>query len=302
MDLRQLETFIEVANSKSFSKAADKLYITQPTVTNHIQNLEKSLGTLLINRSGKNITLTDAGSLLYRYAINIVNSCEMAKFDLASFKGQIQGHIPIYSSSVPRKYILPKIINDFLKEYPDVSFTLLDKDSKNVTESILDGDTDFGIVGAKYKSPNLNYINLVEDKLLVITPNNENFTKANFSDVRLEDVLNEKMILREKGSGTRGLFERKLIEKNVDLENIKVVACIEDTETIKELVSLGAGISFISEKAIDRDLELNKYKVYNVKNCNFSRKFYFVYHNKRQLSPLNETFKNFVVSYIKNSL
>lgn len=302
MDLRQLETFIEVANSKSFSKAADKLYITQPTVTNHIQNLEKSLGTLLINRSGKNITLTDAGSLLYRYAINIVNSCEMAKFDLASFKGQIQGHIPIYSSSVPRKYILPRIINDFLKEYPEVSFTLLDKDSKNVTESILDGDTDFGIVGAKYKSPNLNYINLVEDKLLVITPNNEKFTKANFSDVKLEDVLNEKMILREKGSGTRDLFERKLIEKNVDLENIKVVACIEDTETIKELVSLGAGISFISEKAIDRDLELNKYKVYNVNNCNFSRKFYFVYHNKRQLSPLNETFKNFVVSYIKNSL
>ncbi len=115
MDFRQLETFIEVADSKSFSRAAEKLYITQPTVTNHIQNLEKELGgTLLINRSGKNISLTDAGELLYKYAINIVNYCEMAKFDLAEHKGRIQGHLSIFSSSVPRKYILPQIIKDFL--------------------------------------------------------------------------------------------------------------------------------------------------------------------------------------------
>jgi len=93
MDFRQLETFIEVANLKSFSRAAEKLYITQPTVTNHIQNLEKELGTILINRSGKNISLTEAGDLLYKYAINIVNSCEMAKFDLAAHKGRIQGHL-----------------------------------------------------------------------------------------------------------------------------------------------------------------------------------------------------------------
>lgn len=113
MDFRQLETFIEVANLKSFSRAAEKLYITQPTVTNHIQNLEKELGTLLINRSGKNISLTEAGSLLYEYAINIINTCEMAKFDLASYKGRIQGHINIYSSSVPRKHILPNIMVSF---------------------------------------------------------------------------------------------------------------------------------------------------------------------------------------------
>ncbi len=123
MDFRQLETFIEVADSKSFSRAAEKLYITQPTVTNHIQNLEKELGgTLLINRSGKNISLTDAGELLYKYAINIVNYCEMAKFDLAEHKGRIQGHLSIFSSSVPRKYILPQIIKDFSMKYPNVSF------------------------------------------------------------------------------------------------------------------------------------------------------------------------------------
>lgn len=216
MDFRQLETFIEVADSKSFSRAAEKLYITQPTVTNHIQNLEKELGTLLINRSGKNISLTDAGELLYKYAINIVNYCEMAKFDLAEHKGRIQGHLSIFSSSVPRKYILPQIIKDFSMKYPNVSFSLLDRDSKNVVNSILDADTDFGIVGAMYPHNSLSYIELMEDQLVLIAPKNV-YLKPNYSVLNLEEILDKKLIFREKGSGTRALLEEQLLVKKISL-------------------------------------------------------------------------------------
>lgn len=301
MDFRQLETFIEVANLKSFSRAAEKLYITQPTVTNHIQNLEKELGTLLINRSGKNISLTEAGSLLYEYAINIINTCEMAKFDLASYKGRIQGHINIYSSSVPRKHILPNIMVSFLKKYPDVTFTISDSDSKNVINSIINGDTDFGIVGAKYPNNNLDYIELMEDRLLIITPNNSQFSKSNYSYLTLKEIINQKILLREEGSGTRSLLEYKLGEINMEIDDFKIIAYVEDTETIKQLVHLGAGISFISEKAVIDDIKLDKYKVFYLDEVDLNRRFYFVYHNKRQLSPLNETFKNFVLDYIDNS-
>ncbi len=301
MDFRQLETFIEVANLKSFSRAAEKLYITQPTVTNHIQNLEKELGTLLINRSGKNISLTEAGSLLYEYAINIINTCEMAKFDLASYKGRIQGHINIYSSSVPRKHILPNIMVSFLKKYPDVTFTISDSDSKNVINSIINGDTDFGIVGAKYPNNNLDYIELMEDRLLIITPNNSQFSKSNYSYLTLKEIINQKILLREEGSGTRSLLEYKLGEINMKIDDFKIIAYVEDTETIKQLVHLGAGISFISEKAVIDDIKLDKYKVFYLDEVDLNRRFYFVYHNKRQLSPLNETFKNFVLDYIDNS-
>ena len=301
MDFRQLETFIEVANLKSFSRAAEKLHITQPTVTNHIQNLEKELGTLLINRSGKNISLTEAGSLLYEYAINIINTCEMAKFDLASYKGRIQGHINIYSSSVPRKHILPNIMVSFLKKYPDVTFTISDSDSKNVINSIINGDTDFGIVGAKYPNNNLDYIELMEDRLLIITPNNSQFSKSNYSYLTLKEIINQKILLREEGSGTRSLLEYKLGELNMKIDDFKIIAYVEDTETIKQLVHLGAGISFISEKAVIDDIKLDKYKVFYLDEVDLNRRFYFVYHNKRQLSPLNETFKNFVLDYIDNS-
>lgn len=301
LDLRQLETFIQVANLKSFSRAAEKLFITQPTVSNHIQSLERELGSLLINRSGKSITLTDAGSLLYKYAINIVNSCEMAKFDLAAYEGRIQGHLNIYSSSVPRKYILPKIIHEFSNKYPDVTFSLDDMDSKNVVKSILDGDTDFGIVGAKYDEKELNDIELVEDHLLVITPNNSRYPKPNFSYLTLDEILKERIILREEGSGTRNLILSTLEEKDINLEDMKIVAYVEDTEVIKQLVSLGVGISFLSSKAVNDDIKSGKYKAYYVKGVDFNRKFYFVYHNKRQLSPLNKTFKDFMLDYIKNN-
>lgn len=298
LDIRQLETFIQVARLKSFSKAAEKLFITQPTVTNHIQNLEQELGTILINRSGKNISLTDAGSLFYKHAINIINSCEMAKFDLSSYKGSIRGHLYIYSSTVPRKYILPKILTEFAKKYPNVKYTLNNKDSKDIINSILEGDTDFGIVGAQHPSNKLKYIELVVDELLVITPNIEKFSKPNYSSISIDILLKEKIILREEGSGTRYALLNELKNKGIDIDELNIVGYVEDAETIKELVSLGFGISFVSKRGIPQDLELGKYKAYYVEGLELKRKFYFVYHNKRQLSPLNEAFKSFVLDFI----
>ncbi|WMM26853.1 selenium metabolism-associated LysR family transcriptional regulator [Tissierella sp. MB52-C2] len=300
MDFRQLETFVEVARLKSFSKAAEKLYITQPTVTNHIQNLEKELGTLLINRFGKKLTLTDAGNLLYKYAINILNSCEMAKFDLASYQGKIQGHLHIYSSSVPRKYLLPTIIKNFLNSYPDVSFTIGDKDSQEVVKGILDGETDFGILGAMHSSNNLRYIDLMEDRLVVITPNSSKFPEDNFSSIKKDILFNENIILREEGSGTRKLVENALQKSKVSLNKLNVVAYVEDTEAVIELVSLGVGISFLSEKAIQSSLSLNKYKAFYIDDLDFTRKFYFAFHKNRQLSPLSEAFKNYILDFAKD--
>lgn len=299
MDFRQLETFIEVAKLKSFSKAAEKLFITQPTVTNHIQNLEKELDTLLINRFGKKITLTDAGNLFYKYAINILNSCEMAKFDLASYQGRIQGHLHIFSSSVPRKYLLPTIIKNFLTTYPDVSFTISDKDSKKVIRGILDGETDFGILGAKFPSNNLNYIDLMEDRLVLITPNSPKFSGDNFSYIDKDILFREKIIFREEGSGTRSLVENILENAKIPINKLKIAAFVEDTETIKELVSLGIGISFLSEKAVQNDIIHKKYKVFYIEDLDFTRKFYFAFHKSRQLSPLSETFKNYVLEFIR---
>lgn len=295
MDFRQLETFIEVAKLKSFSKAADKLFITQPTVTNHIQNLETELGTILINRMGKKITLTKAGTVLYKNALNIINAFEMTKFELDSFKGHIHGQLDIISSSIPRKYLLPSIMHDFLCIYPDVVFSILDNDSREVISGILEGNYDFGFVGAKHESYKLEYIKIMEDKLVLITPLEFRKDLKNYDKIQLKDIINSNFILRETGSGTREVLEKKLSELDICINDLKIVAYIEDTESIKELVALGTGVSFLSEKAVQNDLGNKKYKTLYIADMDLNRDFYFVYHKKRQLSPLGETFKEFVL-------
>ena len=111
-------------------------------------------------------------------------------------------------------------------------------------------------------------------------------------------LLKEKIILREEGSGTRYALLNELKNKGIDIDELNIVAYVEDTETIKELVSLGFGISFVSKRGIPQDIQLGKYKAYYVEGLELKRKFYFVYHNKRQLSPLNETFKSFVLDIL----
>ncbi|TAH63939.1 MAG: LysR family transcriptional regulator [Gottschalkiaceae bacterium] len=298
MDFRQLETFIEVVNRKSFSKAAQKLYLTQPTITSHIQNLENELGTILLNRSGKNVTPTEAGSLLYRHALNIVNMRNMAQFDLGVYKGKVQGHLDISSSSIPKHYVLPYLLKKFTSKYPDVTFSLTDYDSEKVVEGIIDGITDFGIIGAKFNSPQLEYIDLIEDRLVAIVPNNKDYPWKEYEELPIDFLLNKKIILRESGSGTRILLQKKLLEKDLDLDSLNIVAYIEDIEAIKKFVELGVGISFISERAIKKEVSMGLLKPYYIKELDLKRKFYFVYHKKRQLSPLSQTFRDFVIESI----
>jgi len=298
LDFRQLETFIEVVNRKSFSKAAQYLFLTQPTVTSHIQNLENELGTFLLNRSGKSISPTEAGELLYKHALNIINMRNMAQFDLDAHKGKIQGHLEISASSIPRHYVLPALIKQFTDKYPDVTFSLTDYDSKKVVEGIINGMTDFGIIGAKFPSPKLEYIDLMEDKLYIVVPNTKNYPWEKYHELDVNFLLKNKIILREKGSGTRELLEKKLTDLNLELDALNITAYIEDIETIKKFIELDIGISFISERAISREMDMNILKPYSIKGLDLRRKFYFVYHKKRQLSPLSMTFKDFVIEYI----
>src|SRR5699024_6248233 len=147
----------------------------------------------------------------------------------------------------------------------------------------------------KHSSKHLDYIELMEDTLVLIAPNNPRFNYENYSYLDKDVLFKEKLIFRETGSGTRKLVERKLHNNNINLDQLKIVSIIEDTETIKNLVALDVGLSFMSEKSVLDDIKLNKYKVFYIKDFDLTRQFYFVYHNKRHLSPLSQTFKIFMI-------
>lgn len=300
MDFRQLETFIEVVNLKSFSKAAAKMFLTQPTVTNHIQALEKELGMPLFNRSGKKISTTEAGEMLYNYAIEIINMRDAAQFNINKYQGKIEGILEISSSTIPKQYVLPSLLKSFTKDFPYVGFDISSGDSKNVVQSILDGYTNFGIVGAKYPYKSLNYIDLMDDELVLVTANNpKKYPWDAYSEIDLDDIKGSNLILREIGSGTRLLVEDSLKDAGYSLSDFQTHTTISNNETIKRFIELDMGVSFISKVAVKREAELGVLKPVFVKNLNLKRKFYFVYHSNRYLSPLSETFKNFIIEHIR---
>lgn len=297
MDLKQLESFVAIAKFKSFSKAADYLFLTQPTISSHIINLEKELSTTLINRTNKKISLTKAGEILYDYAVNIINLKENAKFKLGEFKGKIIGNIEIASSTIPEQYIIPDIISEFHKTYPDVTFNMMHYDSKQVVEGILSGDVDFGIVGAKLPHNQLKYIELVSDEILLVTPCGEPYASLP-PIISLKSILHENFIFREKGSGTRSLLEATL-KKDFDtsIGDLKIVAYIENTEAIKQCIRKGLGVSFLSKRAVEEELQYNQIKTFKVEELELKRSFYLVSHKYRSPSPLEIAFQKFVYQY-----
>lgn len=297
MDFNQLESFISVVKHSSFSTAAKELFITQPTVSNNIQNLEKSLQTTLLDRTSKTITLTDAGKIFYKYAVELINLRDKAKHTISEHTNNVEGELEITASSIPEQYILPSIIKDFSNIYPNVRFTVTHKNSKLVVDDILDGRLNFGIVGAKYCHDMLEYKDFYEDELILAVPNNGNYPWPSDSCLEIDLFLKDKFVFRKKDSGTRRLIEQRLLNKDISIDSLNIVSLIDSNEMIKKMIELGLGISFVSKISIKNEIDLNLIKAYKIKDLNLKRNFYFVHNKNRTLSPVVEVFKNYLLDW-----
>ncbi len=296
MEFNQLESFINVVNLKSFSKAAENLYLTQPTVSNNVQSLEKELGTVLINRNNKKISVTEEGELLYSYAVNMLNLRDKAACEVGKHKGRICGNLELSSSTIPQQYILPGYLKDFSRKYPNMTFTINQGDSKKVVDDVLKGYTNYGITGAVYESKQLEYLPFYEDRIVLAVANSDRFSLEDYGEIDVEVLKNEKLIMREEGSGTRKILEKALADADINLSIMDIVSSVESNVTIKKMVELDMGITFMSEIAIKNEISLKLIKPLLVKGLDIRRQFYFVYSKNRYLSPLAEKFKEFLIS------
>jgi len=294
MEFNQVKIFVAVAQKKSFSKAAEMLFISQPTVTSNVRKLEKELGVTLINRKSKNISLTEGGMLFYRYAMELVNIYAKAQYSLSKYKKGIEGLLEIHASTIPEQYLLPYIVRDFIKDYPLVRFSIRHKDSRGVIDDILSGKINFGFVGAKYASDNLEYIDFYDDRLVLITSFEKNFSKHS---VTIESLAGEDILLREQGSGTRLLFENALKEKKLDIGMFRSHTINDSLEAIKKMVSLGVGIGLVSYIVVKNEVASGQLNCYEIEDIELKRKFSLVYCKNRCLSPIEDKFKNFITNW-----
>ena len=295
MDIKQLEVFVAVAKHKSFSKAARELFLTQPTVSSHIQNLENEMQTVLLNRNNKTITLTDSGHILYNHAIVILNDCKKAVYDIKEYSGKIEGSISIVCSSVPEAHLFPSFLNKFCEKYPNITFTINHCNSNLVIPEILSERATFGIVGSKQKHPHIDYYDLINDELVLICPPDCEIENDN-GYIDIEKLRDLTFIMRKEGSGTRNVIIKKLNASPVPPSALKIRAYVESNNAIIEMVRNGLGCSFVSEISARYLIDKGELKEYRIKNHPFDRNFYFIFSKKKVFTPTEKKF----IEYLKD--
>ena len=296
MELKQLESFVAVVNFKSFTDAAKHLYISQPTISTHIQSLEKELHTKLIIRTTKSIELTSRGRELYECAVKML---DLKDHLLQKWKSVDEKIIRLGISTIPSAYIMPEFLPDFCKTYPDIFFQATQNDSKAIIEGVLDDQMDVGLVGLEYKDEVLECIPFCEDELVVITPVTEHYLELQKLEQPLAELLKSPMILREKGSGTKVVAEQFLEKEGISKDCLQVVAYMNDTEAIKNCVMAGLGISIVSKKAAKKLIEQQNVLSFEFEKNSSGRKFYIIYRKDFQLKPFIHTFIDYIKDYYK---
>ncbi len=293
MEFKQLECFVKVVDKKSFSKASESLYISQPAVTSNIKKLENYLNIKLINRNGKDISMTNEGEILYSYANELLKLREKAMTDINYNKNLYTSSICINSSTIPAQYIIPNIIKEFKQEYTSISFDVSISSSREVALDILSGRINIGFVGSEYNNKLLEYIDLYDDEVVMISSKKLEFEK---NIIALDNIKQFDLILREDGSGTRNIFENALNKVGKSLSFFKSINEFQNSQSIKKMVELDCGIAFVSNLDIKNELELGLLNVYRISELNLSRNFKIVYAKDRHFSPAEIAFKDFVLN------
>lgn len=286
MDLHQLYVFTKVVEHKNFSKAAESIYLSQSTVSSHIQSLEKLLNVKLFDRVGRETILTPYGERLYYWSQKLLQLKDQALFDIKESATEVTGMIHIAVSSVPGQFIVPKLIKEYREQFGNVTFSISELPSKMVAEKVMSGKVDFGFLGEKYENERLHYIPLQKEKLVLIS------TEAFGLDERISihDMLEYPFVMRSSDSGTKAILEKFLKSQQIKMEQLNVVAHTDSSQALVEFVKQGIGISVISEIAA-KEYSLNQQlRIHEIKDFVNERFFYLVYNEIKTRSLISKLF------------
>ncbi len=282
MDFRRLEAFSKVYELKSFSKAGESLYLSQPTISAHVSALEKDLGIRLFDRLGRVVLPTVAGDILYRHVQEAFQSLENAKAEIQLLQDKVAGRLVLGASTIPAHYFLPQMLRGFLGQYPDVSVELRVGDTESVTRGVLEGEYIVGVVGDLDESLDLTFAPLFKDELVVIAPP-DLAPEEGAKD--LATLLERPWVMRELGSGTRNAFERALVEAGRDVRSVKTAVVVDSTQAVLRCVQAGLGLSITSRLAARQALERGELREIPVPELSLRRSFFCVYRERRFFFP-----------------
>ena len=271
-----------------FSLAAQKLYLSQPTVSAHICNLEKELHTQLLKRTTKTLSVTPAGQTLYQYAAEILE---------LSNEQETMLHIGV--SSVPSLYLLPELLAAYHEKTPEIRFRTSCSDSLDVINKVADNTCDIGLVGTKTAEANCEFLPVTSDELVIATPNTPHFRAYQGQPDPLTALLREPFLLREDNSGTKQETLYFLQNHGLSLDELNVIAVMDDAAALKRCITLGMGISILSRATVQTDAQQGRLLLFPLGQSAFLRRLYIVYPSIRRMSEQAIHFLDFMKRYYR---
>ena len=291
VSLRQLRVFESAATNRSFSRAAELLHLTQPGVSMHIKELEKNAGMPLFERIGKKLFVTEAGEELLTRARDILRSIKDADEALDSLKGLRRGRINLAVVSTA-KYFVPQLLARFRQDYPELEIRLAVNNRDSVIEQLVSNEVDLAIMGRSPQSLDMVSDAFAQNPHVVIAaPDHPLAAKRR---IPVTTLAAETFIVREPGSGTRLAMQQFFAQANV---GFKVGMEMASNETIKQAVMAGMGVSFISLHTIGLELQTGKLAVLDVRGLPMIRQWNVAHLANKQLSPMAQAFKAFVIEH-----
>lgn len=294
MDFKQIEAFVNVVRYKSFSKAADATFFTQPTISTHIRNLEKELGVKLLDRKSRVVEMTPQGSKFYKYAVEMINARAQAFDALNDNSENIGGILEIQTSSIPAVTFLPEFLSGFRSSHPSIQYYVSVSDTQTVLDNITERRGEIGFIGERISSSSIECTMVAVDKSVLIAPVHYDIP----SSIRLADAIQYPFIWRETGSATRRTFEQTALRSGFEKDEFEVAALVDDMDTMIRSVEAGLGVAIISEKVASA--LGSRVTVTEIEDFKEDRTFFMINLKSTSFSPAAEAFNAYVKANAKN--
>ncbi|WP_374721759.1 LysR family transcriptional regulator [Peribacillus tepidiphilus] len=277
----ELKTFVTLAEVKNFTKTAEILLMSQPSVSLHIKNLEKEFQTKLFVRSPKFLQITPTGEILYERAKQMITIYEQTKQDILEHHHSIKGELKIGASFSIGEYILPSLLFEIQNDYPELEIHVVIGNTEEIVQSVRLYQVDIGLIEGQTNEKELSVHSFMEDELFIVSSNNHEL--ANKDEVTMADLQNQAWVTREVGSGTREYLNHFFRSNGL---KVKSLLTISSSQGIKETLINGMGLSLLSRSVIERDVQQGILSIIKLKNQSFNRTLSYVF------SPVMQSKKN----------
>lgn len=287
----RLKVFQSVAKNLSFTRASQEMFVSQPAITKHIHELESRYQVRLFDRQGNKISLTKAGKLLLEHSEHILDAYKLLDYQMNLLRGDYSGALKLGASTTVEQYVLPPLLAEFIRKFPQVHVSLVNGNSRFVESALQDHRIELGIVEGIIRLPHLKYTTFLEDELVAVVHTQHKLAELP-DEITLEELEKIPLVLREQGSGTLDVIERSLLQHNIKLSQLNVQMYLGSTECIKRFLENSECMGIVSIRSITKELADGTLRIIDIPDMPMRREFDFV-QCQGQEGGLGEAFMQF---------